>query len=33
MIAFALFAAVSLVAVGAMFLAKPPDRNAAARKA
>jgi len=29
MIAFALFAAVSLVAVGAMFLAKPPDRNAA----
>jgi MFS family permease len=33
MIAFALFAAVSLVAVGAMFLAKPPDRNAAPRRA
>ena len=30
MIAFALFAAVSLVAVGFMFLAQPPDRNAAA---
>ncbi len=31
MIAFALFAAVSLVAVSAMFLAKPPERNAEAR--